>query len=149
MTMKQEELGFTLIESLLVLSIFLIISSITAFYMKPQYEMKESESFLTQFQADFLYGQQYAISHQEEVTVIISPDQHYYYMRTTYNLPPFILRYFSKHITIDPLTLPLSFKFSPSGNVNKFGSLLIQYGSKKYRMTVLIGKGRFYVVEEE
>lgn len=147
-TMKISEQGFTLIESLLVLSIFLVISSITAFSLIPQYEAQESKQFLTQFQADFFYGQQYAISHQQTVSVVISVDQHYYYMRTSYSLPPFLKRYYSKAVTITPGSLSLSFEFTANGNVNKFGSLFIQCGGKHYTLMVLIGKGRFYVVEE-
>lgn len=145
--MKSSERGFTLIESLFVLSIFLIISSITAFSLKPQYERMESEEFLTQLQADLFYGQQYAISHQQEVTVMIVPEEHHYYLRNNLTLP-FLHRYFSNAITVTRGTLPLTFKFTPSGFVNKFGTLYIQCGSKQYRLTFLIGKGRFYVVEE-
>jgi competence protein ComGD len=146
--MKTTERGFTLIESLLVLSIFLIISSVTVFTIKPQYEWKESEMFLTQLKADLLYGQQYAISHQQEVTVIFSEQQHSYYLRTSSSLPPFVVRNYSENITVSPGSLPLSFKFSPSGTINKFGSFFIQCGSKHYRFTFLIGKGRFYAIEE-
>lgn len=140
--------GFTLVETLFVLSIFLIISSITAFSIKPQYDENVCRQFLTTFQADFLYGQQYAISHQQEVTVVISSDHFYYYLRTAYNQPPFVMRNYSNSIVITSKTLPLSFKFTPSGNVSSFGSLAIKCGSRNYTMTVLIGKGRFYVVKE-
>jgi competence protein ComGD len=146
--MKTTEKGFTLIESLLVLSIILVISSITVFFVKPQYEKKESEAFLSQFEADLFYGQQYAISHQLEVTVNISSDQHYYYMRTGFNVPPIVMRTYSSAVTVSPGSLPLNFKFTPSGTVSKFGTLIIQCGSKQFEMTFLIGKGRFYVVEK-
>jgi competence protein ComGD len=146
--MKTSEQGFTLIESLLVLSIFLVISSITVFCIKPQYEKKEREAFLTQLEADLFYGQQYAISHQLEVTVNFSIDQHCYYMRTGFNTTPILMRTYSKAVTVSPGSLPLSFKFTPSGTVSKFGTLIIQCGSKHFELTFLIGKGRFYVVEK-
>lgn len=146
--MKTTEKGFTLIESLLVLSIFLLISLVTAFSIKPQYELKQSEMFLTQLKSDLLFGQQYAISHQKEVTVVISEKQHYYYLRSGFNLTPIVMRNYAENITISPGSLPLTFNFSPSGTINKFGSLYIQCWSKHYRLTFLIGKGRFYVVEE-
>lgn len=146
--MKRTENGFTLIESLFVLSILFIITFIVSFTFKPQFEKKESDLFLTQLKADLFYGQQYAISHQEEVTIIFSPDQHYYYIRSSYNLPPIIMRYYSKDVIVSPGSLPLNFKFSAGGIVSRFGSFFIQCGNKHYRMTILIGKGRFYVVEE-
>ncbi|MDQ0197316.1 competence type IV pilus minor pilin ComGD [Neobacillus ginsengisoli] len=146
--MKNKQDGFTLIESLLVLSVFLIISSITAFTLKPQYSTIDDEAFLSQLQADLLYAQQYAISHQHEVTVIFFSDQYKYniYMRS--DLPNIIERNYSTNMTVYGGSLPLYFKFLPDGNVNKFGSFYIKSSKKNYRLTVLIGKGRFYVVEE-
>jgi competence protein ComGD len=146
--MKTNEKGFTLIESLIVLSIFLILSLITIFSVKPQYEMTISEEFLTQLQADLFYAQQYAISHQKEVTIIILSDQHYYYIRERFDLPLVVERHFSQNIIVTPGSLPLSFKFLPDGNSSKFGSIYIQCGIKHFRMTFLLGMGRFYVIEE-
>jgi len=55
------------------------------------------------------------------------------------------MRNYSKNINLATSTLPLYFKFLNDGNVNQFGTLLIQTTNKTYQMTVLIGKGRFYV----
>jgi competence protein ComGD len=145
--MKSEQ-GFTLIESLFVLAIFLIIASVSAVCFKTQYETMENEAFLYQLQSDLFYGQQYALSHQHSVSVAIYPDQHYYILRYTPASPPFLTRYYSNLITISPVTLSLVFDFTPSGSVNKSGSIRLQRGSKQYLLTILIGKGRFYVVKE-
>jgi competence protein ComGD len=146
--MKPNEHGFTLIESLLVLSIFLIISSITAFSVKPQYESAICDEFLTQLQTDLFIAQQYAISHQKDITMNIISDQHYYYIRDRYDLPLVIERYYSKKVIVSPGSMPLYFKFLPGGNPNKFGSFLIQCEKKNYRLTFLLGMGRFYVIEQ-
>ena len=146
--MKKNEQGFTLIESLLVLSIFLIISLITVFSVKPQYEMTTSETFLTHLQADLFYAQQYAISHQTEVTINFMADQHFYYIQETYKLPYFVERHYSENIQVSPGSLPLYFKFLPDGHASKFGSIYIKCGSKRFRVTVMLGMGRFYAVEE-
>jgi competence protein ComGD len=145
--MKTEH-GFTLIESLFVLAIFLIIASVSAICFKPQVELMESKAFLDQFQADLFYGQQFAISHQRPVSVIILPDQHSYYFRYSSTSPPFLSRYYPNTINLAPGTLSLFFDFTPSGSVSKSGTIQLQCGSKHYQLTVLIGKGRFYVVEE-
>ncbi|WML45292.1 competence type IV pilus minor pilin ComGD [Neobacillus sp. PS3-40] len=146
--MKTSQQGFTLIESLLVLSIFLIISSVTIFSVKPQYERTNSEAFLTQLQADLFYAQQYAISHQKEISINFIPDQHYYYIRDRYDLPLVVERHYSQTVFVSPGSLPLYFKFLPDGNASKFGSIYIKCGSKHFRLTVLLGMGRFYVIEE-
>jgi competence protein ComGD len=145
--MKNEQ-GFTLIESLFVLAIFLIIATVSATCFKPQYETLEIEEFLNQLQSDLFYGQQYALSHQHAISVGIYPDQHYYILRYTPTSKPFLTRFYSNIITISPATLSLFFDFTPSGSVNKSGSLTLLCGNKQYRLTVLIGKGRFYVVKE-
>lgn len=144
--MSRGQNGFTLVESLLVLSIFLIISSVTAFSLKPQYFMVNNNEFLTRLQADLLYGQQYAISHQSEVFVRLTESNGYtiYYR---YDLPPLVNRSYPEDMKVVGGTLPLSFKLLPDGNVNQFGSFEIHTCCKTYRFTVLIGKGRFYVVE--
>jgi len=65
-----------------------------------------------------------------------------------YGLPPFIERNYSTNINLREGTIPLYFKFLSDGNVNKFGSFFIYTKKKSYRLTVFIGKGRFYVTEQ-
>jgi competence protein ComGD len=145
--MNNDQKGFTLIESLVVLSIFMIISSITVFSLKPQHSIIEDEAFLTQLKSDLYFAQQYAISHQHEVSVVIIPEKYSYYLLLRTDLPPIIMRNYSKNIYFTVGSLPLYFKFLSDGNVNQFGTLFIQTKNKRYLLTVLIGKGRFYVKE--
>jgi competence protein ComGD len=145
--MNNAQKGFTLIESLVVLSIFMIISSITVFSLKPQHSIIEDEAFLTQLKSDLYFAQQYAISHQHEVSVVFIPDQYRYYLVLRTELPPILMRNYSKNIYFTEGSLPLYFKFLGDGNVNKFGTFFIQTKNKRYQLTVLIGKGRFYVKE--
>jgi competence protein ComGD len=146
--MGKAESGFTLVESLIVLTGFFILISISLLLLKPQYSSSESEAFLIRLQADLLYGQQYAISHQREVTVNFFPDKSYYYLHNRVEGKLVVERYYSENVKVSPGSLSYYFKFLPDGNVNKFGSLYIEVGKKRYRLTVLIGKGRFYVTEE-
>jgi competence protein ComGD len=145
--MNTNQKGFTLIESLVVLSIFMIISSITVFSLKPQHSVMEDEAFLTQLKADLYYAQQYAISHQHEVSVVFVPEQYRYNMFLRPEMPPIVQRNYSTNIYLAEGSIPLYFKFLNDGNVNKFGTFIIQTKNKIYVITVLIGKGRFYVKE--
>jgi competence protein ComGD len=146
--MIKNQKGFTLIESLVVLSIFLIISSITAFSIKPQYNMSDDETFISQLKADLYYAQQYAISHQKEVKVNFIPNKHRYIIYEHNDLPNLVERNYSPSIQVSPGSIPLYFKYLVNGNVDQFGSIYIKSNEKSYRLTVLIGKGRFYVIEE-
>ncbi len=110
--------------------------------------MIEDEVFISQLKADLFYAQQYAISHQCEVFVLFSEDKYKYSIYVRYDLPSIIERQYSTNINVYGGSLPLFFYYLPDGNVNKFGSFYIRTSDKSYRMVVLIGKGRFYVVEE-
>lgn len=138
--------GFTLIETLIVLSIVAIVSSGSFILMKPSKNSLENHLFLTQFQSDLYIAQQNAISHQREVSVTIVPEQNYYYFRE-YNGKLILKRSYSPNITFKTSSLPWSFKFLPDGNVNQFGILYFQIGKKAYKLTMQLGKGRFYVEE--
>lgn len=143
--MKTNESGFTLIESLIVLSIFIIISYIAIFSFKPQYDRTLINKFLLEFQADMFFAQEYAISHQREVTITVDSAHFNYYIRDRVNLPLLIRRKYSKEIKISPGSLDLHYKFLPDGNVNQIGCFFISYKSDHYQFTILLGKGRFYV----
>ncbi|WP_102274582.1 competence type IV pilus minor pilin ComGD [Cytobacillus massiliigabonensis] len=146
--MINSEDGFTLLESLFVLSVFLIIASISAFVFKSQFVSLEKQQFISQLRADLLYGQQYAMSHQVLVTVNILPEENSYYLREGYNKGFLIKREIPEVVTIKEGSMKLFFQFKPDGNINRFGSFLIKVDKVWYRMTFLIGKGRFYVAKE-
>ncbi|MFD2446043.1 competence type IV pilus minor pilin ComGD [Bacillus sp. CGMCC 1.16607] len=139
--------GFTLIETLIVLSIVAIISLGSFVLIKPQKELIANHLFLTQFQSDLYVAQQYAIAHQIEVTVKIIPERNYYYIHERYDAKYIVERYYLPTITFGPGSLPFMFKFLPDGNVSHFGSLNFKIGSKSYKLTIQLGKGRFYIVE--
>jgi competence protein ComGD len=140
--------GFTLIESLVVLSIVAVISFVTIFQINPNRNMLEHHLFLSQLQSDFYIAQQYAISHQQELTVVFDPQQKKYYIRVKYNDDYTIVeKNFPPKVSVKYGSLPLTFKILPDGNVNQFGSLYIYIGGKEYKLTFLLGKGRFYIVE--
>lgn len=140
------EKGFTLIESLLVLTIFSIIICISFLALKPHYAVMEKNYFFTQLKSDLLYAQNYSLTMQIPVTVNFFPSSHYYYINLG-NEKISIERYYSENINVEPGTMPLYFRFNPKGNINQFGSFYVEIHGEKYRFTFLIGKGRFYVVK--
>ena len=81
--MKYNQSGFTLIESLIVLSIFLLIASLSIYLIKPHYLLFEKERFISIFTSDILFSQQYAISQQRKLFVYIDPIENDYYVLDT------------------------------------------------------------------
>ncbi|GLB58178.1 competence type IV pilus minor pilin ComGD [Cytobacillus sp. NCCP-133] len=146
--MIKNQKGFTLLESLFVLSIFLIIATITAVLIKPHFIYFEKQMFFTQLKADLLFAQQYAITHQTEVIVQFAPDQQMYSAHTKIGSRPVVIREYSKIFEVKKGTMPLYFQYGPGGNTNKFGSFYISAGEERYQITFLIGQGRFYVAKE-
>jgi competence protein ComGD len=137
--------GFTLIETLLVLSIVFIISSVTIFHYHPHKNTSFDKLFIYQLQSDLYFAQQYAISHQNEVTVHIDQLNNYYIISE--DAKPIIKRVFTSNVTWDKGSLLLTFRFLLDGNTNKAGVLFFTINQRTYKLTILLGKGRFYVVE--
>lgn len=140
------ESGFTLVESLIVLTVFLMMSFLSIILLKPTHTLLEKERFFSKLTSDVLFAQQYAISHQENVRVHIMPENNNYYMRT--NSKVILERNYSDVVNIKPGSLPLLFQITGNGHLNKFGYIHVEIGERVYRIMFLIGRGRFYVVEE-
>jgi competence protein ComGD len=143
--------GFTLIEILLVFSVFLVIASVSAILLRPQYLLFEKERFYSQFKADLLYSQQYAIAQQKNISVYIVPIESRYYVKEKLTNKYIVDRKVPETITFEQGTLGtmrISFDYDPSGEMNQFGTLIFSVGGQRYKITFQIGVGRFYVVKE-
>jgi competence protein ComGD len=145
---EMDEKGFTLTEMLVVLSIFLVISSISPVLLKSHYNHLDKNLFFSQFRSDFFYAQQYAISHQSIIIVNIVSDQSYYYFRERINGPIILERKYPEEVKVTPGSMPLYFHILPNGNISSFGSFYAKVNKERYRFTFLIGKGRFYVAKD-
>jgi competence protein ComGD len=147
----KNQAGFTLTEMLLVFSIFLMIASISAILLRPQYLLFEKERFYSQFKADLLYSQQYAIAQQKSLSVYIVPKENRYYVKEKLTSKYIVEREIPETIIVQQGTLGttrISFDYDPSGEMNQFGTLSFIVGGQRYKITFQIGVGRFYVVKE-
>jgi competence protein ComGD len=146
--MIKREGGFSMVEALISLGGYLMIISVSLIMLKPVYEIAEREKFFNLLKADLYYAQVYAISRQRDITVSIMGEDNRYYIHDRYGMPLLADRVYPPAIKVAPGSMPLFFKFQPSGNVSRFGSFIIDTYEDRYRMTIQIGKGRFYVAEE-
>ena len=140
--------GFTLIETLFVFSIFLIIATITSILLKPQFLYLEKRMFVSQLKSDLLYAQNYAITHQTDVAIQIVPEEKRYYAQVKFAADPIFSREYPGIIEIKEGTMPLYFQYGPGGITNKFGTFYVKTDNEQYKITFLIGRGRFYVEKE-
>lgn len=146
--MRSTSAGYTVIEILIVLAIVTTITFVSLIPLKNHVLLQERNLFLFQIKADLLFAQQYAISHQKEVTVNIMPSQHYYYIRERIGGRNILDRHYSSSVKVVEGSISLYFHFLPDGNSSKFGSFYIYIGNDIYRLTILIGKGRINIVKQ-
>lgn len=135
--------GFTLTETLIVLSMFLIICIITAIQLTPYFRTINSQYFLTQLADDLYYAQMYAITNQKKIYVNFLPDQYKYYFREDQGKVIFEREY-DESIWLYEGSVNLHFEFSANGNINKFGTFSIRIDGVRYRIVFQLGRGRFY-----
>lgn len=142
----RNEKGFTLLESLFVLSIFLLIISVSMLLLRPHNVQLERQLFFSQLQADLLYAQQYALTNQKLVSVNFPlPDKFYYVRKQSGEL--LIKREYPESITASEGSQKLYFRYHSNGNISSFGSIFFYIDGERYQMTFQLGRGRFYVVK--
>ncbi|WP_062355902.1 competence type IV pilus minor pilin ComGD [Bacillus kwashiorkori] len=147
MWIRKSQKGFTLIEVLLALTIFLMLVS----FLPPLYtslsDKIETKIFLQQLEEDLYYAQQYAMVNRTPVYYQV------YKSMNEYRIWPFgqdvmIRRKIPANITVDGGTV-LSNYFKSNGNVPSFGTIHFQKGKKLYVLTLHIGRGRFVISEHD
>lgn len=144
--LHNNEHGFTLLESLFVLSIFLLIMSLSVLLLRPHNQQLEEQLFFSQLKSDLLYAQQYVLTSQKYVNVNFISSDHYYYV-SKQNGETLLRREYSNKITVSEGSQKLHFRFHSNGSISSIGSIFIYIGEEKFQMTFQLGRGRFYVKE--
>lgn len=140
------EKGYSLVEMLVVLSIFLLLISASITIMPKYQGKKELESFLQQFSKDFHFAQMYAINHQASVSFTIDITNKRYYASVGVD-EVLLSKNIPQNIQFVKGSLIMRLYFTPIGNVTNFGSWGFESKNVRYNFTVLIGRGRHYYRE--
>ncbi len=141
---EADEKGFTLLEMMVVLSVFTVVlaAGITKFERIPS--LFERDLFISGLKADLYYAQSYAVSRKETVYIkFYSATDQYRAVRVRDNQ---VL--FNKKLpdSVDLLDSNLqSFMISGDGDISKFGTLNFSVYEKVVHLKIFIGKGRFVV----
>lgn len=141
----RNEKGHSLLEMTLVLVIVATILMIPLISFRAAADASERNQFIYQLQQDLYYAQQMAISQQLAASVVFLNGSKEYVIRQGGEV---ILRrkFQVEGTTIVQGTLSLTdISFLPNGNVQKSGSLTIRMNEYRYRLVLLLGKGRFYI----
>lgn len=141
--MKNEK-GYTLFEMMIVLLIISTVSFISLGSVKSVSEAQKRNHFFEQLYVDLYYAQTLAITHQKPITVIFDNKDKKYMVRQ--GIVTFVTRGFDKSYHVIPSTLALNeIVFLHNGNVRKSGTIIFEVNKQSYKLTLLLGRGRFYI----
>ncbi|MRX72614.1 prepilin-type N-terminal cleavage/methylation domain-containing protein [Bacillus lacus] len=142
------ERAFTLIETLLVLSIFTVLLLLTAIHIQPIIEQKKVDHFFEQLEEDILFAQQYAMVNSHSMILYYGPAQRdYRIVKSGLKSEEVIKRELHQNMEIIPLTLSNHIIFNSAGNINSSGALQVKYKKRTFKVTFYLGRGRFRVEE--
>ncbi|MGM0874244.1 MAG: competence type IV pilus minor pilin ComGD [Bacillota bacterium] len=137
--------GFTLLESMIVLSIVSIMSLVLITNIVPIYHKKVIETFLNQFEKDVLHAQQYAIVNEKLVYVLFLADQNQYMIEANEPEGPLLIRNYHSQVNLEEATLTNRVTFNSNGSIQKSGTMFISYKNSTYKVVFYLGKGRFNI----
>ncbi|MGD6774596.1 competence type IV pilus minor pilin ComGD [Sutcliffiella horikoshii] len=139
--------GYSLLESILVLSLISIILSVTILNLNATNKNIIAEQFSDQLSNDLLFAQQYAISTKTSVSIIFTPQNNYYRIRQgTFQINEMVYREYHRDVRIDTRTMGERLIYNGNGSINKAGAIGIYVDEmESYRYVFTLGKGRFYV----
>ncbi|WP_185806914.1 competence type IV pilus minor pilin ComGD [Bacillus sp. HMF5848] len=142
--------AYTLIEMLIVLSIISVLLTVSFFHITPVVSTRTINNMIEVLKSDILFSEQYAISHNEYVTLTINDPKKLYMIQTggLFSGKSTIRRYDS-NITIQTLNYGNTIRINGNGNIVKSGSIKIMSKNNIYRFVFLMGRGRFYVEKLE
>lgn len=140
----QAQKGFTLIEMLLVLSIFMLIISVLSAGFFSLNESMEEKHYIKMLERDLLLGHTYAITNNQFVMFLYRFEENAYLLSVGQRV--LIKRQLPEHISFLPGQEMNYFYFLPTGNINKFGTLTFYIRDHTYQVIFSIGKGRFRIV---
>jgi len=139
--------GYSLLESMMVLSLISIILSVTILNLNATNENKIAEQFIDQLSNDLLFAQQYAISTKTSVSIIFTPQKNIYRIHQgTFHINEMVYREYHRDVRIDTRTMGERLIYNGNGSINKAGAIGIYVDEiENYRYVFTLGKGRFYV----
>ncbi|MBM7552303.1 competence type IV pilus minor pilin ComGD [Thalassobacillus pellis] len=144
---QQPHNGFTLIEAILVLSIWSVLLLILIPVQHSIMEKKELKQFLHQLEDDVLLAQKLTMHDNRMYEFYILPSMDNYYLYDPLNQTKLLEARIPAHINLRLMTLRSPIRFSFDGTIKTPGIMEIRTDTTTYRIVFPFGKGRFYINE--
>lgn len=147
--MVRKESGFTLLEMMIVLAIFMVCLAAALIPLRSIADDVNDRQFFQQVERDLFEAQAYAIAKKVNVVVHFFEDERNDYHIYTLEQPRKMIakREIPNRFIHDERSIG-SFTFLRTGTTNRFGSIYFTSEEKSTRLVFQIGRGRFYFVEE-
>ncbi|SDI32397.1 competence type IV pilus minor pilin ComGD [Natribacillus halophilus] len=147
--MDNNERGHTLMELVVVLLIFSICLAIPTLSFVSQGEGREVEAFVSEFEQDMYYAQQQAMGKNIIAQINVQNSQRSYQVVVDEEIikrVPFPEDVSFQWVSIDFGNIPTgTLIFLTNGNTSTAGQFDIRSNRETYRVTLLVGSGRFYI----
>jgi competence protein ComGD len=144
-----KEGGFTLLEMMIVLTVFTVCFGAALVPLQAIAEDVSDRQFFNQIERDLFAAQAYAISKNKNVIVNFFEGGSSYYHIYTYEHPrkTVIKREIPERFLFESGGLN-TITFLRTGMTNRFGTFYFKTNNKSTRLVFSIGRGRFYFSEE-
>lgn len=137
---RRTENGFTLLESLIVLSLASVLLTVLFTTVPPVYTHLAVRQKTEQLQKDIQLAQETAIAEHKRTKITFLPKEHKYKLQSGGRI---VERSFdSLHITL--VTLPESLEFNEKGHPNSGGKIQLKSAGFTYEITVYLGSGNVH-----
>ncbi|MFD2759407.1 competence type IV pilus minor pilin ComGD [Lentibacillus juripiscarius] len=133
--------GFTLVEMLLVLSIWSVLILLTVPVQLSLLEKKTEKQFFETLEMDLLYTQSLSYNSKAGYWLTFPNDGHYQIKKGFFTI---LERSVPEGWEIDKRTLP-KISFNHKGTIISPGTFSIQTASSTYNIVCPLGKGRCYI----
>ncbi|OLN23347.1 hypothetical protein BTO30_05110 [Domibacillus antri] len=147
--MAHKESGFTLVEMMLVLTVFMVCFAAVLIPLLNITDKVNDEQFFNQLERDLFEAQAFAIVNNVGVIVSFYQSGQHKYRIATYESDRKMLveRDIPAHFISVNGSMP-DIIFQKSGMTNRFGTVYFKSKEKRTKLIFLIGRGRFYFLEE-
>ncbi|MDC3415509.1 competence type IV pilus minor pilin ComGD [Aquibacillus salsiterrae] len=144
---NHKQAGFTMIELVIVLSIFSVMLSIFGLFQHQLIGKYQTEHALSLLQDDILLLQKRSIVKNENIQMYIYPQTKTYEIKQGGLGKILITRQLPTDWEIQLNTLAMPIAFTTNGTIKNPGVMTIKAANKSYKLYFPFGKGRCYVVE--
>ncbi|ABO67716.1 MULTISPECIES: competence type IV pilus minor pilin ComGD [Geobacillus] len=137
--------GFTLLEMLVVLSIVLLLAALAVPELGGIMQQREEAYMLALLRADLYGAQQHAIAKRGKVSVFFTEGRGEYRVVDAESGQQIVVRTLPAPWRFQIGTLRNPVVFTDNGNIEQGGTVWVKSSENSYKVTFLLGKGRFYV----